>query len=273
MFDSLLTRLPEPIKRKMAEARVSFDQYRSANEVTVHWESYEFVFGYWDRVSFSRARKAIRNDEIGHEGIPLRTLQVPASCDGIIDIGAHIGSYTIPLAVINDSLETLAFEPDSYNHQVLSMNIARNRLSDDRVRAERAAVSNVDGTSTFFKDSGTVGAVAGTLKPVENDAQYEPVEVPVRDIKTVCTERCFSHPWVKIDAEGEELHILERLLNGVPNVTGIVELHLNRDDVSREKFHNLFFEHDLSVSEIKSRYTDTNPAFLFSTTERDYVQA
>lgn len=258
--------LPEPLKTLGAWILVGADRYRGHNTYTASWEGHDFTFGYWDRFTYGVAPTLIEDGAVGHEEVSLRYLELPEGCDGVLDIGAHLGAYTVPLAILNESLPVHAFEPDPYNAKILSRNLALNKLSSPRVAVHQKLVSDNGGKTTFYRDRSRKGPVAGTMHPTENDAEYEPVESNVIDIANFCVEQDIRSPWVKIDAEGEEVAILEQLLNtdAVDSVMGMVELHLNRDGVSRSWLESLAAERDLITAEVKGTYKDSNPAFLFA---------
>ena len=62
--------------------------------------------------------------------------------DIIIDIGAHIGTFTVPLAKrLNENGRVYAFEADENNYQLLKANIKENHLVD-KVLVKNAVISN-----------------------------------------------------------------------------------------------------------------------------------
>lgn len=74
---------------------------------------------------------------------------IPGGSDKqFIDIGANIGTTSIPLALNNCIGQVHAFEPDPDNFHLLEYNIGANKLSQ-RIHAHQCAISNVCGTVRF----------------------------------------------------------------------------------------------------------------------------
>jgi FkbM family methyltransferase len=63
----------------------------------------------------------------------------------VLEIGANIGTTTVPLITVLGAARVHAFEPIARNFALLSENVALNGL-DERVVLERAAISDHDGT-------------------------------------------------------------------------------------------------------------------------------
>ena len=73
-----------------------------------------------------------------------------------IDIGAHVGLFTVPAArAVGPSGVVIAFEPDPKNRALLEANIARHGL--DQVRIVPAAVSDHDGTMSLKRSRFNTG--------------------------------------------------------------------------------------------------------------------
>jgi len=68
-----------------------------------------------------------------------------------IDIGAHIGSVCVPLAIMNPRLRIIAVEPLPENVDILRRNIEINNLGD-RVTVIEGAISDHDGETTVLGD-------------------------------------------------------------------------------------------------------------------------
>ncbi len=69
--------------------------------------------------------------------------------DIFVDVGAHIGSYTIPIA--NKAQKVIAFEPNKYTFELLTNNISLNHLTN--IEAYNTAASKKRGVVSFmYKD-------------------------------------------------------------------------------------------------------------------------
>jgi len=141
-----------------------------------------------------------------HTGLANRFLK---SGSTFIDIGAHIGAFTIYAGTQLNDIKGFAFEPDKQNFKMLSENMALNNLQG-RVTPLNKAVAGKSGEMTLFKsvtDTGQHTFFAERLK----DEQVKNVEekVPCVTLKEIFDEyhieRC---DLMKLDCEGMEYDIL-----------------------------------------------------------------
>jgi len=120
-----------------------------------------------------------------------------------VDVGAHVGRYTIPLAkAVGDGGLVIAVEPHPENYEILVRNIELNGLKNV-VAVNKAAYSRVcklklytalrHGQHSVVKDHG-LGYVIVDAEPVDDILNRLGVE------KVSC---------VKIDVEGAELEVLK----------------------------------------------------------------
>ena len=72
-----------------------------------------------------------------------------------IDIGANIGTTTIPFALQAPNWSFLAFEPDPGNFMRLRINLIRNRI--EHVRAYNLALADKPGNLTLIQDPANYG--------------------------------------------------------------------------------------------------------------------
>ena len=116
----------------------------------------------------------------------------------VLDIGAHVGYYTLLSAVLaGPSGRVVAFEPSPANAAFLRRHVALNRLG--QVSVEEAAVSDRAGTARFGSGSGS-----GTGHLAEKG------EITVRTLTVdgLCAEHGLTPTAVKIDVEGAEAAVL-----------------------------------------------------------------
>lgn len=269
---SIGERVPEPLRKIGASAIVQFQQYRGKNHFVSYWNGYQFRFGYFDRLTFRKARNVIKDGKIDHEQIPISQFKLDPTRDAAIDIGAHFGYYTVILAKLNPEIPIHAFEPDDYNMKVLNLNVEKNNLGPSRVQVHKKVVSDLVGTVSFYTDTRPEGTVSHTANPSEKHSDHKRMEMEATSAGTFCSENGIKDPWVKIDAEGKELEILTDLFNqpSVNSVMGFVELHLNRENIDRESYQQLLNRHGYVTTEVKGRAKETNPGFLFSPKNRKY---
>lgn len=164
----------------------------------------------------------LANANRNHEPIVQKIFQ-PKPGDVVIDVGAHIGLYTLRAARdVGATGKVIAVEPDPQSFLILKDNIAINHLTN--VIAVNAALSDTAGQKTFY------AATDPSLSGFELQA-----EARTREVKTVRTltldellQNCgISHAdWLKIDVEGAELKVLQggkSFLEKTSNLRVIIE--------------------------------------------------
>lgn len=121
--------------------------------------------------------------------------------DTIIDIGAHIGSYTIFAARQAKNGHVLAFEPDPDNYTQLRKNIKENNLSN--IIVSSMAVSDKTGTIFFNKD--TLNTAESSLYKSGNKTISVESTTLAEIFKKEDIKRCNI---LKLDCEGAEYNIM-----------------------------------------------------------------
>jgi FkbM family methyltransferase len=141
----------------------------------------------------------------------------------VIDIGAHIGLYTMKAAKdVGTKGKVIAVEPDPQSYAILKSNIALNHL--DNVVAVNAALSDVSGEMTFY------ACTDPSLSGFELQPKAKLREV--RTVKTLTLDRLLAENgvdqinWVKLDVEGAETRVLrggQAALRNAKDLAVIVE--------------------------------------------------
>jgi len=149
----------------------------------------------------------------------------PSEGDIVIDIGAHVGKYSIPAAkLVGRSGKVIAIEPHPENFKALTTNILLNGLSN--VFALNVAAFNEDGKRL---------RLAGILDDRYSlkSKEGEGVIVRTRTLDSILEELGISEAeyerlrWVKIDVEGAEVEVLEgmeRIIKKCPNLNILIEI-------------------------------------------------
>ncbi|MFC5431664.1 FkbM family methyltransferase [Paraburkholderia denitrificans] len=124
----------------------------------------------------------------------------------VVEIGANIGSQTVPLAKAAKALgaEVITFEPQPFLFQNLCANLALNAV--DNVTAWPYACAADPGTVWFkrpnYKRTGNFGAVSVQTQPLESG-----IQVPCVRLDDMMRERTVQ--LLKVDVEGFELQVLQ----------------------------------------------------------------
>ncbi|OAI38811.1 hypothetical protein AYO39_03465 [Actinobacteria bacterium SCGC AG-212-D09] len=144
-----------------------------------------------------------------------------------IDIGANIGTTTIPALRLHGFESAICFEPEPQNLLTLRLNLLLNGV-EQRARAIRAAVSNESGEAQLVVDlkrSGEHWIATDPKMLSERGKGSEPISVPTVTIDQLVADGTIDLDQVGLlwmDAQAHEGHILEgaqRLLKrGIPVV-------------------------------------------------------
>ena len=156
----------------------------------------------------------------------------------VIDVGGHVGAFTVWTALRAPRAQITVFEPEPRNYRDLVANVRRNGLSE-RVTAIDAAVAVADGRALLHVPrSGRETASTTTAAGPD-----------VLDVRCVDLRRYLEAPSVetvdvlKLDCEGAEWDVLESLpvqtLRRAHNV--LVEAHANDSDAA-ERLCDFFRE-------------------------------
>ena len=128
----------------------------------------------------------------------------------VIDIGANLGEWTVPLArAVGPVGRVLAIEPTPRTAAALEATLAANALRHAEVL--RCAISDHDGTAEFAVPLVTSARIdSGTARLGAARAGYEALHVPTRSLDSLAPERGLDRlDLIKIDVEGHERQVLE----------------------------------------------------------------
>ncbi len=127
--------------------------------------------------------------------------------DVVLDIGAHIGLFTVVAArLVGPTGHVYSFEPTPNTRKTLERTVQLNDVAD-WVHIHGEAVSRESGTATFF-DTGHPGSNANSLVPSTKQHQRE-LRVETTSLDDFVAARASRLDVVKIDAEGNELAVLQ----------------------------------------------------------------
>lgn len=154
--------------------------------------------------------------------------------DLVVDIGAHVGTFSVPLLHRHPGVRVLAFEPDPQNAADLARNAALNGIDESALIIEQRAVTDHEGKAVFARGgSSTTGALldVGFFK-TRNTSSEDGLECETTTLSAIFDryeiDRCRL---LKVDCEGSEYGIFasvpEELLAKVDQL--IVEVHPARD--------------------------------------------
>ena len=153
-------------------------------------------------------KKYLTHDAIRHFHMALKETSGLTS----IDLGANLGKYTALMA--EHASEVIAFEPDPWTASALRSNLA----GYANVRIVEAAAAASDGAALLYRHAdfeanpSLFSESSSLVADKQNVAQTNPVEVGQIDFIRFLRELNQDVGVLKIDIEGAEVDLLERLL-------------------------------------------------------------
>lgn len=188
---------------------------------------------------------------LGHPLLPGRTF---------VDVGANIGTSTIPAVKIFGARHALAIEPAQANLRLLRANVVANEL-DGRVTIVEAALSNQEGALDLERGPGNSGdcRIRVTDEPgALDETSWATETVVATTFDQVLAEHRIPPAeigLVWIDAQGHEAHILEGasslVESDVPVVAEYWPYGLRRAG-GLERFHTLVATRYRTVIDVRA---------------------
>lgn len=137
----------------------------------------------------------------------------------VIDVGANIGLFSIPVAQRTDA-HCLAFEPEPTNYSLLERNLAHHGLTQ-RVRTRRVAVYSRACTLNMRLSTHNSGDhhVAGPADDEDAAANADLVDAQADTLDSLLAGETLPSPiLLKIDTQGCELQVLRGAARLLPRV-------------------------------------------------------
>jgi FkbM family methyltransferase len=188
----------------------------------------------------------------GHEGHIVGRF-TPKEGDTVIDIGAHIGRYTITSSKqVGNTGKVVAIEADPDNFQLLKRNIAFNNLTNVlplnyAVFSERTKIKLYEQSASAKYNSVMLTRAAETKNYVEVKADTLDSILKLNGVNRV--------DWIKIDVEGAEFEVLKGSTKtlSTENMSLLIEIH-NIEDPSH--YDNIvdFLKYDNYEITFEQRY-------------------
>ncbi len=150
----------------------------------------------------------------------------------IFDIGAHIGSFTMKVAM--EGAHVYAFEPDKDNYELLLENIKLNKL-EARVTPCNIAITEKTGTGILRVNALNPGGHSLFL----GTSQDKMMHIPTKSLEDVMKEFSLDTiDLIKIDIEGSEYVIFQ---------------HMSKETM--DKISTIVGEYHLSLSEPRQNFS------------------
>jgi FkbM family methyltransferase len=169
-----------------------------------------------------------------HEDVIIEHFR-PKEGDVVVDVGAHIGRYTIVASKqVGQNGKVIAIEADPSNFEILNRNIELNRLTN--VTTLNYAAFSKEAKIKLYLPAGDIFTKYNTVMSdwiwVKPDDKF--VEVNGNTLDNLVHETEIRQVnWIKIDVEGAEFEVLRgahNLLLNNKNIVLLVELHGSPND-------------------------------------------
>jgi FkbM family methyltransferase len=154
----------------------------------------------------------------------------PKKGDIVVDVGAHIGKYTIIASkMVGPRGKVIAIEAHPGNYDILKKNILLNKLNN--VVALNFAVHSKEAMVKLYEpgqeEGFTIYNTIMTDRRMVNNQRY--VEVQAKTLDSILLENAITEVnWIKIDVEGAELEVLRgapNILSSSKNSSLLIEIH------------------------------------------------
>jgi FkbM family methyltransferase len=170
-----------------------------------------------------------------HEDDILNYRFTPKEGDIVVDVGAHIGPYTIIASKrVGSGGKVVSIEADPENFDLLSRNIQLNRLSNV-LALNYAAYSEEKKIKLYLPSSGEESPYTkyNTIMSDRARDNEESVEVSANTLDYLLLSKNMIKQeeevnWIKIDVEGAEYEVLKGakdILSKSSNITLLIEIH------------------------------------------------
>lgn len=151
----------------------------------------------------------------------VKSIFQPRPGEIVIDVGAHIGFYTLKAArEVGPEGTVIAIEPDLRNFLLLKRNVAINRFNN--VITLNVALSDTNGQKSFY----------ASIDPLYSSFYFPSHVRHTKKVEVVTLDKLLQDlgidkvDWIKVDVEGAELMVLgggERILRTTSNLKIIIE--------------------------------------------------
>lgn len=152
--------------------------------------------------------------------------------DVVIDVGAHVGKFAIPLVMEFPRINIYAFEPDPTNFECLEKNFQVNLSKNGKYNLYQGVVSDNASEKIFslgrFSTQGSLKTVGFSYE----DKNARHIKVKSFTLEKLFKENNINHcALLKMDCEGSEYLIFESLPKGFLKKINMIfiEVHIVKD--------------------------------------------
>jgi FkbM family methyltransferase len=185
----------------------------------------------------------------------------PREGDTVIDIGAHIGRYTITSSKqVGNTGKVVAIEADPDNFQLLKRNIALNNLTN--VLPLNYAVFSTRTRMKLYEQSASAKYNSLMLTRAAKTKNYVEVEADTLDSILKLNEVNRVN-WIKIDVEGAEFEVLKgsTITLSSEDVSLFIEIHNIEDPSHYDNVVDFLKYHNYEIT-FEQRYSSSGESHI-----------
>jgi len=175
---------------------------------------------------------------------------IPNLKNPILDIGAHIGMFSLYASILNPDVKIIALEPEPENYKLLKENLKQNHCKN--VTTKQVALTHTDKTTIDFYLSDNTHTHS-TIKPVNQSTH---IEVPATILKKLIAQNKLNKiGLLKMDIEGAEFSIIRNTTQDTWNKIQyiVVEYHESEKN-KRADLENIIRSHGFSVEHFPNHF-------------------
>ena len=164
--------------------------------------------------------------------------------DIIIDIGAHIGIFSLYASQYCTNGKIFCYEPSTQNYELLQYNISQNKSKN--IFPNNLAISNSNGTVTLYiNPDNTANSIY--------DSTGKPIQVKSSTLQNIFDSNNLDVcNYLKLDCEGAEYEIMESLPNEYFKKIKQIYIEYHFSDLKYEMLENMIKKLDqMSFTVIK----------------------
>ena len=151
----------------------------------------------------------------------------------MLDIGAHIGLYSMPLSRrISPEGKVYSFEPSSINRSYLKQHLKLNNITNVEVQSCLVGKENIDAI-VFYEDQNQVNPMGGLVltNNIKSDAVVASKKMVALD--QFCEDKRINPELIKVDVEGAEIDLLWGGVKIIKSSRPIIVLSLHPKHISQ----------------------------------------
>lgn len=237
------------------------------NKYNYNFNNKNFIYYLRDDVDFSVFNEVFKLMEYKSSIEKIKSSIYP-----IIDVGAHVGFFSIFATSINSSVKIYSIEPEKNNFELLNKHKDENRFENINTFKMAIAGKSYNGELILSEDSinhKIKREVINTKKKKIEDDNFQ--KVRVFSLKDFFIENKLDRvSLIKMDIEGGEYDIFDHLdVDDFSRIESfVIEYHEDKNSKKDRKYlENILRENGFSVQIFPSRF-DEDLGFIFALNKR-----